>query len=78
MPLKVDTLLSAAKDKAKYDAFGDDWFLEPLGVHVDALNREAQLSDVVAPVAVGQPAAHEHAELGVQLPAAVPRRVSRG
>jgi hypothetical protein len=46
MPLKVDALLSAAKDKAKYDAFGDDWFLEPLGVLVDALNGEAQLSEM--------------------------------
>ncbi|MCW2500289.1 MAG: hypothetical protein JWN87_1965, partial [Frankiales bacterium] len=25
--------------------FGDDWFLEPLGVLVDALNQEAQLSE---------------------------------
>ena len=48
MPLKVGTLLSAAKDKAKYDAFGDDWFLEPLGVLVDALNGEAQLSELGA------------------------------
>ena len=42
--IKVDALLEAAKAKAKYDAFGDDWFLEPLGVLVDALNAEAQLS----------------------------------
>jgi hypothetical protein len=48
MVLKVDSLLSAAKDKAKDDAFGDDWFLEPLGVLVDALNGEAQLSEVGA------------------------------
>jgi hypothetical protein len=48
MSLKVDSLLSAAKDKAKSDAFGDDWFLEPLGVLVDALNSEAQLSEMGA------------------------------
>jgi hypothetical protein len=48
MALNVDALLSAAKDKAKYDAFGDDWFLEPLGVLVDALNGEAQLSELGA------------------------------
>jgi hypothetical protein len=48
MVLNVDTLLSAAKDKAKFDAFGNDWFLEPLGVLVDALNGEAQLSEMGA------------------------------
>ena len=46
MSLKVDTLLENAKAKAGSDAFGDMWFLEPLGVLVDALNTEAQLSDL--------------------------------
>ncbi len=46
MTLKVDALLAAAKDKAKSDAFGDDWFLEPLGVLVKALNEEARLSEL--------------------------------
>ena len=46
--LTVDALLEAAKTKARSDAFGDDWFLEPLGVLVDALNSEAQLSELGA------------------------------
>jgi hypothetical protein len=45
MTLKVDALLAAAAAKAGHDAFGDEWFLEPLGVLVDALNQEAQLSE---------------------------------
>jgi hypothetical protein len=44
MTLSVDALLEAAKAKAKYDRFGDDWFLEPLSVLVKALRDEAQLS----------------------------------
>ncbi|MCU1593433.1 MAG: Sulfotransferase family protein, partial [Frankiales bacterium] len=48
MSLTVDSLLDNAKAKAQYDAFGDDWFLEPLGVLVDALNSEAQLSEMGA------------------------------
>ncbi len=48
MTLSVPSLLAAATAKAKSDAFGDDWFLEPLGVLVDALNTEAQLSEVGA------------------------------
>lgn len=46
MALSVDALLEAAKAKAKYDRFGDDWFLEPLSVLVKALRDEAQLSTV--------------------------------
>jgi hypothetical protein len=46
MTLSVDALLEAAKAKAKHDAFGDEWFLEPLGVLVQALNDEAQLSEI--------------------------------
>ncbi|MCW2600191.1 MAG: hypothetical protein JWM02_2020 [Frankiales bacterium] len=45
MTLNVDSLLTAAKAKAKSEEFGDDWFLEPLGVLVDALNTEANLSE---------------------------------
>jgi hypothetical protein len=45
MTLKVEALLAAAAAKAGHDGFGDDWFLEPLGVLVDALNQEAQLSE---------------------------------
>jgi len=44
--LEVDALLDTAVAKAKTDAFGDMWFLEPLGVLVDALNNEAQLSEL--------------------------------
>ena len=44
MTLSVDALLDAAKAKAKYDRFGDDWFLEPLGVLVEALRDEARIS----------------------------------
>lgn len=44
-PLSVDALLDAAQAKAGHDRFGDDWFLEPLGVLVESLNREARLSE---------------------------------
>jgi hypothetical protein len=43
--LDVDELLVAAMGKAGLRDFGDDWFLEPLGVLVDSLNEEAQLSE---------------------------------
>lgn len=42
--LTVDELLAAARAKAELDEFGDDWFLEPLAVLVDALNDQARLS----------------------------------
>jgi len=44
--LEVDALLEVATTKAKSDDFGDMWFLEPLGVLVDALNSEAQLNEI--------------------------------
>jgi hypothetical protein len=44
--LNVDTLRANAVAKAGTDAFGDEWFLEPLGVLVKALNDEAQLSEM--------------------------------
>ena len=44
--MKVVELLENATQKAKYDTFGDDWFLEPLSVLVDALNSQAQLSEI--------------------------------
>ena len=46
MTLSVDALLDAAKAKVGYDRFGDDWFLEPLGLLVKALNEEAQVSEM--------------------------------
>ncbi|MBQ6639973.1 MAG: sulfotransferase [Saccharopolyspora sp.] len=42
--LRVDDLLAAARDKTGLTEFGDDWFLEPLGVLVTSLNDEARLS----------------------------------
>ncbi|MCU1595312.1 MAG: hypothetical protein JWO12_2704 [Frankiales bacterium] len=48
MTLSVDGLLAEATAKAQSDAFGDLWFLEPLNVLVDALNSEAQLSEMGA------------------------------
>jgi hypothetical protein len=44
--LEVDALLEAAQAKAGSDAFGDRWFLEPLGVLVESLNSEARLSEM--------------------------------
>lgn len=43
---RVDDLVAAAREKAGLHEFGDDWFLEPLGVLVAALNDEAQLSEL--------------------------------
>jgi hypothetical protein len=45
-PLSVDELHAAAAAKAGHDRFGDDWYREPLGVLVDALNTQAQLSEL--------------------------------
>lgn len=44
--LRVDDLLSAASRKTGLEEFGDDWFLEPLGVLVAALNDEARLTEL--------------------------------
>jgi hypothetical protein len=44
--LSIDTLRANAIAKAGTDQFGDEWFLEPLGVLVKALNEEAQLSEL--------------------------------
>ncbi len=46
MTLSVDALHTAAAAKAGHDQFGDDWYREPLGILVDALNGEAQLSEM--------------------------------
>ena len=45
MTLEIDALLAAARAKAGTQDFGDDWFLEPLGILVEGLNTEAQLSE---------------------------------
>jgi hypothetical protein len=44
--LRVDDLLADARSKAGLTEFGDDWFLEPLGVLVHSLNTEARLSEL--------------------------------
>jgi hypothetical protein len=44
--LDVDSLLAAARDKTGLTDFGDEWFVEPLGVLVAALATEARLSEV--------------------------------
>lgn len=46
MTLSIDTLRANAVAKAGTDQFGDEWFLEPLGVLVNSLNEEAQLSEL--------------------------------
>lgn len=45
--LRVDELVATAKQRAGgLDDFGDGPFLEPLGLFVDSLNRDARLNDV--------------------------------
>lgn len=46
MALTLDALRAASTTKAGTDDFGDEWFLEPLGVLIRALNMEAQLSEL--------------------------------
>ena len=48
MTLTVHGLIEAAKAKAGLDDFGDEWFLEPLAVLVQALEDEAKLSEIGA------------------------------
>lgn len=43
--LRRDDLLAEARRRAGLADFGDPWFLEPLGVMLEALDREAQLSE---------------------------------
>lgn len=43
--LQADELLTLAQQRTGLQDFGDPWFLEPLGVMLDALNREAALSE---------------------------------
>lgn len=42
--LRRDDLLAEARRRAGLEDFGDPWFLEPLGVMLESLNGEAQLS----------------------------------
>jgi len=45
-PIRVESVLADARRKARLNDFGDEGFLEPLGVLVDAINREAALNPV--------------------------------
>ena len=42
--LHVDTMIDAARKKAGFSDFGDEWFLEPLEVLVRSINEEARLT----------------------------------
>ena len=42
--LEVEALMQRARKKTGLDDFGDEWFREPLGVLLDSINNEAQLS----------------------------------
>ena len=42
--LSVNKLVAAARRKTGLQDFGDEWFLEPLRVLVDSINREANLT----------------------------------
>jgi hypothetical protein len=42
--IRTDELLAAARERTGLTDYGDDWFVEPLTVLVDALNEEARLS----------------------------------
>lgn len=42
--ISVESLVANAKKKSGLSDFGDEWFMEPLGVLVDAINKEAHLT----------------------------------
>ena len=44
--LDVGAMVARAKRRTRLTDFGDEWFLEPLAVLVDAINTEAQLTPV--------------------------------
>jgi hypothetical protein len=44
--IRTSELLAAARERTGLTEFGDEWFVEPLGVLVGALNAEARLSEV--------------------------------
>ena len=49
--IRVDNLLGRARSVTGLEDFGDPWFLEPLNVLIDMINRDARLvSDEVPPV----------------------------
>jgi hypothetical protein len=51
--LEVDALIAKARATTGLESFGDEWFREPLGVLVQSLNQEANLS------ALGQTIMHK-------------------
>ena len=42
--LSADALLKSARNKAGLNDFGDEWFIEPLSILVDSINKEAHLT----------------------------------
>ncbi len=46
--LNVDRMIAAARRKTGLSDFGDEWFLAPLRVLVDSINREARLTPMGA------------------------------
>jgi hypothetical protein len=42
--ININSLLANARKKTGLQGFGDEWFLEPLNVLVNAINKEAQLT----------------------------------
>ena len=46
--LNVDRMIAAARRRTGLSDFGDDWFLEPLGVLVESINEEARLTPLGA------------------------------
>jgi len=50
----MDTIKGAAAERAGSDDFGDPWFEGPLAVLLEALEREAQLHEAGAWVAMKQ------------------------
>ncbi len=44
--LEVDALMQAAREQTNLHDYGDEWFREPLGVLVESIEREANLSSL--------------------------------
>jgi hypothetical protein len=52
--LDAESMITAAQANTGFDHFGDDSFREPLGVLVDAINREANLTDEALAMSNGE------------------------
>jgi hypothetical protein len=46
VPLTFDALLAAARERTGLDDFGPDWIFTPFRVYLDAIESDAQLSDM--------------------------------